>query len=618
VAQQFTRRRGIRALGVLAILTGLLITSQSAVAADSKPFPVFEFGGIVTDPATMKYNPTGEYIFPSIFHAGAYLANPLGEWYLYFAPHENPGGIAFMYADSLEGPWTEYVANPVIKNEWLPYYTAVPHVSSPDAFWNEAEQKLFVYYHGNNGTTRFATSTDGVTFEYGGVAVTNADGGEGTTETAYARVFEHPDPTSSYNYAMFYMDNTSANTRRIRTAESTDGRTWVVRPDPLVVPGAAESGNVSAGNLWEWDGQLYVIYHASSKKILARTVDAALTTVGPAILLHESSGIGVDVGRVAAPDIAVEDGNLYLFYEAGDRLDASIRWAKAPLTNVALGKATLTDSVYAGYVGPKAVDGIISDESRWLSADTAGPHWIEIDFGSLQTICSSKIYMGKIGSDGVGTVPVVNFVLQSWSGAAWVDIPGTAVTGNTSVSVAQTFTSSITTNKVRFYSTDDGYVRVKEINIWDYCASQPAVPAATTNVALGKATLTDSVYAGYVGPKAVDGIISDESRWLSADTAGPHWIEIDFGSLQTICSSKIYMGKIGSDGVGTVPVVNFVLQSWSGAAWVDIPGTAVTGNTSVSVAQTFTSSITTNKVRFYSTDDGYVRVKEINIWDCAS
>jgi regulation of enolase protein 1 (concanavalin A-like superfamily) len=324
--RHMARNAVVAALAAAALLVGGF--PAQAAPAPTNPLPVFEFQGVITDKEKMQFNPTNEYIFPSAFHAGAHIENPLGEWYLYFAPHDNPGGIALMYGDSPAGPWTEFADNPIIENEWLPHYAAVPHVSSPDAFWNEEEQKLFVYYHGDNGTTRFATTTDGYTFEYGGVAVTNAEGGPGTTETSYARVFEHPDPDSEFGYAMFYMDNTQPNIRRIRLAESVDGRQWQVRPTPVVIPGAVEGQNVSGGNLWEWDGQLYVIYHASSGTIYARTIDKTLTQVGQPLELFKSSGVGADVGRAAAPDIVTAGNDTYLFYESGDRLGATIAWAK--------------------------------------------------------------------------------------------------------------------------------------------------------------------------------------------------------------------------------------------------------------------------------------------------
>lgn len=314
---------------------------QTEVAPPPADWPVFGYQGIITDKSAMVYNPTNEYIFPSVFHAGEYFDGALGEWYLYTAPHDDPGGIVLMYADSLEGPWTEYTGNPVVANTWPPHYDHVPHVSSPDAVWNEAEGQMFLYFHGNNSVTRFATSHDGITFEYGGEAVTNAmgdvEGRPRVTETSYARVFPHPDPDSEYEYAMFYManDNTPVpgglfGVRRIRLAESVDGRTWVVSPDPVVSPGAEEGANVSGANLWEHDGQLYVLYHASSGNSYARPIDRTLREVGDTpILLHSASGIGSDVGRVASPEIVTDGDDTYLIYEAGDRLGGTIAWAKA-------------------------------------------------------------------------------------------------------------------------------------------------------------------------------------------------------------------------------------------------------------------------------------------------
>lgn len=316
------------------------------VAPPPAGWPDFGYQGIITDKSAMTYNPTNEFIFPSVFHAGEHLENPLGEWYLYTAPHEDPGGIVLMYADSLEGPWTEYTENPVISRVWEPYYNLEGgragdrHVSTPDAFWNAEEGKMFLYFHGNNSVTRYATSDDGVTFEYGGEAVDNAtstvEGGPKIVQSAYARVFEHPDPDSQYAYAMLYMTNDDTpvagglpGVRRIRLAESVDARNWVVDPQVILSPGPEEGANVSSPNLWENDGQLYLLYHASSGNSYARTIDKTLRDVGEEpILLHTASGLGTDVGRIAAPEIVSDGDDTYLFYEAGDRLGGTIAWAK--------------------------------------------------------------------------------------------------------------------------------------------------------------------------------------------------------------------------------------------------------------------------------------------------
>jgi hypothetical protein len=100
------RRTKIGAAVFAGLLAALLLPAAGA-SADTT-LPTYTYRGEVTVAEDLAYNPTGEFIFPSVFHAGAHLQNPLGEWYLYYAPHEDPGGIAFLYADSLDGPWTEY------------------------------------------------------------------------------------------------------------------------------------------------------------------------------------------------------------------------------------------------------------------------------------------------------------------------------------------------------------------------------------------------------------------------------------------------------------------------------------------------------------------------------
>ena len=322
-----------RMLLALLLAIGLVTASdvpQAHAQAEEVPdgWPNFGFQEIVTDKSSMSFNPTNEYIFPSIFHAGYYLDDPLGEWYLYYAPHDPPGGISLMYSDSLDGPWTEYEDNPIIPSKWEPHFD-VSHVSTPETIWMESEEEVYLYFHGENSHTRWATSSDGINFSYGGTALENSMSGAEVTETSYARVFEHPNPDSPYQYGMFYMANERDDIRRIRLAESLDGENWEVVPGYVVEPGQVEGQNVSSANLWEWNGTLYVTYHASSGSIYARTIDQTLRNVGEEpLLLHSSSGVGADTGRVAAPEIVTHDGQTYLFYEAGDRLGATIAFAK--------------------------------------------------------------------------------------------------------------------------------------------------------------------------------------------------------------------------------------------------------------------------------------------------
>ena len=200
---------------------------------ESKPvppaLPAFHHRGVVLDYADLKYNPCNDIIVPSVVRTDE-LQKPLGRYYMYYAPHNAPGGICLAYADAPEGPWKEYEANPLIVRDWQPHYK-VSHVSGPHAIWIEEEERLFVYYHGENDVTRYASTTDGIHFQYEGVAVTTKDF-DAISEASYARIFRYPIPGKDNRYIMLVMGN-NRGTRRIYLAWSKDGRSWETRRTPL-------------------------------------------------------------------------------------------------------------------------------------------------------------------------------------------------------------------------------------------------------------------------------------------------------------------------------------------------------------------------------------------------
>lgn len=284
---------------------------------------------VLVDPTdkTMPFNPTGEFIFPSLFHAAVHLQKPLAEWYLYFAPHNSPGGICLMYSDSLNGPWTHHGANPLITNDWSPNYS-VSHVSSPDVIWNAAESRIFLFFHGENSTTRLATSADGLSYDYDREVITTAlvdeaMPGRTATETSYARVFKNPDRGSINRYVMFFMVNHTDNIRKIAVAFSQDAREWRVQPELLVVPGEAEGDNVSSADLWMHNGTPTVIYGSSAGTIFARTLNRELTHAGEPRVLYVP-GTAAEAGRATAPQIITVGGRTHMFYELGPRSRTTI------------------------------------------------------------------------------------------------------------------------------------------------------------------------------------------------------------------------------------------------------------------------------------------------------
>ncbi|HEY0697422.1 MAG TPA: hypothetical protein VGD43_06390 [Micromonospora sp.] len=329
------RRAALAAAGA-----GLLVVAAGATPAagdTAVDFPRFGYVGTAFDKSTLNYNPTNEFIFPSLIRAADYFPNPLGTYYLYYAPHERPGGIALAYADSLDGPWTEYQANPLISNNWAPYYSGVSHISSPHAVWIEGEGKLFLYFHGENSITRYATSDDGIHFEYGGTAVSRDD----TTgrETSYARVFEQSVSRLGSRYLMLFMDNpisalpgpTGPVARRIRWAVSNDARNWTIQPEPLVTPQGIEVPNVSGPFFLRWQDRNLVIFHAADGNMHAVDVGENFDQEIHLGMVHDSLATAPDSGRSAAPTFYFDGHTAHMYYEAGGRLTATIAHAVATL-----------------------------------------------------------------------------------------------------------------------------------------------------------------------------------------------------------------------------------------------------------------------------------------------
>src|SRR5687768_14245043 len=133
--------------GAAAGLAGTAVTPGAAQAALPAGMPAYTY---LRDALRLplNYNPTGEFIFPCIRGVYDKISGARARYYLYYAPHGNPGGICVAYADSLAGPFTEYPANPPIDDR-LPS-TTVGHVSSPHVIWDASARQFFCYFHGEN------------------------------------------------------------------------------------------------------------------------------------------------------------------------------------------------------------------------------------------------------------------------------------------------------------------------------------------------------------------------------------------------------------------------------------------------------------------------------------
>ena len=109
----------------------------------------------------------------------------------------------------------------------------------------------------------------------------------------------------------------------------------------------------------------------------------------------------------------------------------------------------------------KAIDGLISDNSRWVSAKGM-PTWIELKLPSKARIGGIHVYSGINDSSAIE-----DFVVQFSRAGKWENIPSAQISGNKKTSLAIPFddTIEVNTDRIRLFITASpgGVARVKEI-----------------------------------------------------------------------------------------------------------------------------------------------------------
>jgi hypothetical protein len=141
------------------------------------------------------------------------------------------------------------------------------------------------------------------------------------------------------------------------------------------------------------------------------------------------------------------------------------------------------------------------------------------------------------------------------------------------------------------------------------CAIVQVQPVATNLALHAKAVASSTLESRYSPSHAVDGMVADDSRWVSGREAAPKWLELDLGQPQQLRSAHVYSGW---EDAGALR--DFALESWQDGQWRVIPGSEITGNTNQRVAVSFVQAITAQRVRLTSTERGPVRLRELALF----
>lgn len=261
--------------------------------------------------------------YASPFHAGRHVADPLGEWYLYWSGHDG-GGIRLHVADDLLGPWED--AGVLFDAEEM---GVGDHLASPSAVWDPHRERLNLYYHrgynppgGYRQDTALAVSTDGRTYDRVGPVVTAPmDGSWDARERSYMRVVR----AGGAFVGVYQGRDRGGNNPGVGYAWSADGVDWETLSHPLFYnrhvegydPRTFQHGSPS---LASFGGQAYVVEAYDGADADGREIHAVRfegPDAGPGgrtrLLGPTADWEG---GNLEAPVVRVHDGRAHLFYNS--------------------------------------------------------------------------------------------------------------------------------------------------------------------------------------------------------------------------------------------------------------------------------------------------------------
>ncbi|MGL5018243.1 MAG: glycosyl hydrolase, partial [Luteolibacter sp.] len=252
-----------------------------------------------------------------------------------------------------------------------------------------------------------------------------------------------------------------------------------------------------------------------------------------------------------------------------------------------------------------ATDGDAGNDSRWQSNND---QWNSsfITFPFPVEIGSAQVFSGI--DDGFMQA---NFVLQSWSGTAWVSIPGANVSSNTNVERNIVFTNPVTSTQFRLLS-QAGPHRMREIALYppNGAGGYPIGTDLNLNLAYQRPAVASSFTPGAFPLNAVDGRTHVGSAWQTT-TVGVNTLDIEMVAATKVGSVHLYSGSSTA-----TPLPDFTLKYWSGTAWVNFAGGSVTGNTSADRIITFTTPVITSQVRleFTKTTTAPSVIRELQVF----
>lgn len=262
-----------------------------------------------------------------------------------------------------------------------------------------------------------------------------------------------------------------------------------------------------------------------------------------------------------------------------------------------------------------------NSQTQWASADTAGPHWLQLDLGLLAPLTGIAVYHAGAG----GAPAPQNTIAFTVESALSPNGPWTTEFVGDNASQDDVSTFEYVTPKpirhLRLYITDpgsDNRARICEFEVRSEETIFVAMPiGANVATSSSQASASSEFSPAYGADRAIDGIISETSKWTSGDVTPPHTLTLDLGVFRPV-SGFVLRQPSAAGEASHFNATSFSFQSarsWTGPWFTESVGTN-DGSEDLD-ARRFVSPKDLRYVRLHIADpgiDNYARIPEFEVW----
>ena len=227
---------------------------------------------------------------------------------------------------------------------------------------------------------------------------------------------------------------------------------------------------------------------------------------------------------------------------------------------------------------------------------------------------------------------VTGMQVEYWTGSAWAAVPGGLRASTDRVWNKFTF-APVSTTRIRVVVRGAlaSYSRLVEVEAWGTGGGAPAVRTNVAHSSNGGVATAPSTYSSAYPAAAVNNGDRRGLNWNAGGgwndaTAGTHpdWVEVAFAGEKSLTEINVFtLQDDPASPVEPTEALKFTwygvtamrAEYWTGAAWAEVPGGAVTNNDRVWRRFTF-PAVTTRKIRVVMTGAlaGYSRLAEIEAY----